>query len=188
MFKIYDGRESFYQWDLDRKLIVNDATINQVHFCNRMNNCSLKRNVYEVNGMFLVDVPNVVLQESYKLNVYGYDKNYTKHSDSFKILPRSKPEDYVFTDAEVNSWEVLEERVAALEQGGTGGGGSADLTGYATEAYVDEKIAAIEIPDVSAFALKSEIPDVSAYQTEAQVEAAINAALDAIGVAEESEY
>ena len=32
MFKIYDGREQFYQWDLDRKLIVEDAAITEVHF------------------------------------------------------------------------------------------------------------------------------------------------------------
>ena len=35
MFKILDGREYFYQWDLNQKLIVEDDSINEVHFSNR---------------------------------------------------------------------------------------------------------------------------------------------------------
>lgn len=38
------------------------------------------------------------------------------------------------------------------------------------------------------FATKEEIPDVSGFQTAAQVQAAINEALNAIGVAEEGVY
>ena len=41
MFKIYDGRSEFYQWDLNRKLIISDPTIDEVHFCNKTDNCSL---------------------------------------------------------------------------------------------------------------------------------------------------
>jgi hypothetical protein len=46
-------------------------------------------------------------------------------------------------------------------------GGSADLTGYATETYVQQQIAAIEHPttDLSGYALKSEIPSLSNYAT-----------------------
>lgn len=120
MFKILDGRSHFYQWDLDRKLIVLDKTINKVYFCNRMSSCSIVRTVYEVNGMRLVDVPNIVLQESFKMNVYGFDKNYTKHSAVFEIIFRTRPEDYVYTEEELKVWDELEERVAALEEGGSG--------------------------------------------------------------------
>ena len=41
MFKIYDGRDKFYQWDLDRQLIIDDPTVTQVHFCNRTDDSSL---------------------------------------------------------------------------------------------------------------------------------------------------
>ena len=37
---------------------------------------------------------------------------------------RTKPEDYVHTDEELKTWEELEERVEALEQGGGGGSAS----------------------------------------------------------------
>ena len=66
----------------------------------------------------------------------------------------------------------------------------------ATKEYVDEAIAAIDIPDTSGFATKDDIPDVSGfttmtaveekgYQTEAQVNSLINTAL---GVIENGTY
>lgn len=116
MFRIYDGRTSFYQYDLNRKLIVEDKTITKVHFCNRTGSCSIIRCAYEVNGMWLVDVPNVILQESFRVNVYGFDKEYTKHSAVFNIVPRSKPEDYIYTDEEIKVWDELEQRVEELEE------------------------------------------------------------------------
>ena len=118
MFQIYDGRTSFYQYDLNRKLIIDDKSITKVHFCNRTGSCSLVRCAYEVNGLWLVDVPNVILQESYRINVYGYDSEYTKHSASFNIVARTKPEDYVYTEQEVAQWEALEERIAQIEENG----------------------------------------------------------------------
>ena len=35
MFKIYDGRSQFYQWDLDRKLIVEDDYGSEFRYFNR---------------------------------------------------------------------------------------------------------------------------------------------------------
>lgn len=72
-------------------------------------------------------------------------------------------------------------------------------TGLATEKYVDDAIAAIDIPDLSEYALKSEIPSTTGfitmsdvegkgYQTETQVNSLINTALAAINIAEEGEY
>ena len=97
MFRIYDGRTDLYQWDLDRKLIVGDKTIREVHFCNRTGECSLIRNVYEVNGMYLVDIPNILLQTDWDIRVYGIDSNYTKHNQRFNVIARTRPENYVYT-------------------------------------------------------------------------------------------
>ena len=69
MFKILDGRSEFYQWDLNRKLIVDDASMKEVHFCNRTGECSLVRDVYEVNGVYVADVPNLLLQENWDIKV-----------------------------------------------------------------------------------------------------------------------
>lgn len=265
MFTIYDGRKEFYQWDADRKVIVDDNSITQVHFCNRTDECSLVTEVYELDGKRVADVPNILLQTAWRINVYAYDSNYTKHSDVFCVVARSKPANYIYTETEVLNYNTLLERVNAVEEN-VGqivdeylkeNPIDVDLTGYATEKYVDDAVANIEVDvdlsgyatekyvddavadvdvdltgyateeyvnnaianvpsatggeccvhvgpeaptkdyqtlwvdtdaDAPEFALKSDIPDVSKYQTAAQVEAAITAALNEIGVAEEGAY
>lgn len=61
------------------------------------------------------------------------------------------------------------------------GGGSVDLTGYATEAYVDDKIAAAQLGgdvDLSNYYTKAQvdakIPDVSGYATKQEVNQAVS--------------
>ena len=101
MFKIEDGRECFYQWDSAQRLIVSDASITEVHFCNKTGECSLVCEVFEEDGKRLVNVPNILLQENRHINVYAYDDCATKNSAVFKVIPRSKPEDYLYTETEV---------------------------------------------------------------------------------------
>jgi hypothetical protein len=173
LFKIYDGRNQFYQWDIDRKLIVNDAEITQVHFCNRTDDCSLVCETYAEDGLNIVNVPNILLQEDWRINVYAYDKNYTKFSAQFDVNRRSKPESYIYTETETLNYNSLLDRVEKVEE--NVGDAVADyleknpieidlsdyytkgdidvmledvdvdLTGYATEKYVDDAVAAIEL-------------------------------------------
>ena len=79
MFKIYDGRDCFYQWDIDRQLIIEDATIKEVHFECRGVEQALVMKAYKQNGKWMVDVPNTLLQFPYTISAYGYDINYTKY-------------------------------------------------------------------------------------------------------------
>ena len=107
MFIIEDGRDSFYQWDLNRRLIVRDNSITEVHFCNRTDDCSLVVEVYEENGSHYADVPNILLQTDWRINVYAFDSEYTKHSMLFHVNARTKPADYVYTETEVKTWDTL---------------------------------------------------------------------------------
>ena len=161
VFNIFDGRTAFYQWDKDRKLIVNDPSIAKVHFCNRTGSCSLVRCVYEVNGVYLVDVPNIILQESYRINVYGYDANYTKHSDSFNIVPRSKPEDYIYTEAEVAQWETLEERINQIEENGV----SDETIAAAINGYLEENPIEAGATEEQAAQIESNKQNIAAIQS-----------------------
>jgi len=120
MFKIYDGRKEFFQWDLEQKLIVSDPTVNEVHFSHNVDSESLVCEVYELDGLRVVNVPNILLQEDWKINVYAYCSNYTKVSACFKVIPKAKPADYVYTETEVMSWQEYGERIAALEENGGG--------------------------------------------------------------------
>lgn len=203
MFRIYDGRKEFYQWDLDRKLIVDDDNIKEVHFCNRTQECALPVVTYKEGELTLVNVPNLILQESFRINVYAYDGEYTKHAARFEVIPRSKPDTYVYTETEIKTWDELCERIDEIEQNGISdekieasiqkyldeNGINVDLTGYATEQYVQEQIEKIEIPeaDLTGYATekyvqdeiaKIEIPeadvDLSNYYTKAQTDKAIS--------------
>lgn len=108
MFRILDGRSGFFQWDLNRKLIVEDPSIKEVHFCNRTSDCSLVCETY-VNdvGLLLVDVPNILLQDDFRIKVYAYDGEATLHEACYEVSKRSKPDDYVYTETEVKRWEDL---------------------------------------------------------------------------------
>lgn len=116
MFKIYDGRTHFWQWDTDCKLVVEDSSIQQVHFCNRLSECSLVCLTYKENEQLLVNVPNILFQSDRDIHVYAYN-GYTKYEECFKIFARCKPSDYVYTETEVLNWEQLDERITVLEKG-----------------------------------------------------------------------
>lgn len=146
MFKIQDGRNQFYQWDIDRRLIIEDASVTEVHFCNRTDNCSLVCEVFEEEGIRLVNVPNILLQTNWRINVYAYDSKYTKHSTVFQVVARTKPADYVYTETEIKNYATLEERITALEKNG-GGGGTADLSDYYNKQEIDDKLANIDVAD-----------------------------------------
>lgn len=138
--------------------------------------------------MYLVDVPNILLQDDWRINVYAYDANYTKHSERFDVITRTRPENYVYTEAEQMKWEQLEERINEIEENGfseevidkavnnylTENPIEVDLTGYATETYVNEAVAAIPQPDLSEYALKTEIPSTSGLATEKYVDEKFN--------------
>ena len=115
MLKIFNDRECFYQWDLDQKLIVNDDSVTEIHFCNKTDDCALVCRVYEQDGARLVDVPNILLQSDLRFKAYAYCNNcYTKQCEVFKVIARSKPADYVYTKTEV--WNAEKEVRQAMEE------------------------------------------------------------------------
>lgn len=130
MFKILDGRNYFYQWDIDRQIIVNDPTITEVHFCNRTDVCSL---VVEVKDG-IANVPNKVLQSGFKVRVFGYDGKATLHEATFEVKARTKPFDYVYTETEIKHYADLEARLDEIEREGF----SEEVVNKAVSNYLDE--------------------------------------------------
>lgn len=128
MFEILNGRDHFYQWDTNQQLKVNDAYITEVHFCNSSTSAALICEVYEEDGLRLVNVPNIILQDFWKIKVYGYLENYTKVEDCFEVIERTKPSDYVYTEVEIKNYEALEKRIEELEKNGGGGSVNPELT------------------------------------------------------------
>ena len=117
--RIYNGRNSFYQWDTNQKLIHNFKAGDEVHFANMITN-PLTASAYELDGMVVVDVPNILLQYAYPIHVYWvYIDQYGQYTrDEFvvNVTKRPKPSGYVYTETEVMTYKSLDERITALEE------------------------------------------------------------------------
>jgi hypothetical protein len=107
MFRIEDGRDSFYQWDSNRRLIIEDNSISEVHYCNKTDDCSLVTEVYEDNGKYYSNVPNILLQTDWAIKVYAFNRDYTKHCKTFKVNARTKPADYIYEETELRTWQKI---------------------------------------------------------------------------------
>ena len=123
MFKIKDGRSSFWQWDLNQKIIIGDPTCSEVHFCHENDENALVVRVYDLNGELVADVPNILLQSSDMIRVYAYIKTdsekYTKKETWFTVIERPKPADYIYTETELYTVEeMLEEALQAAKESG----------------------------------------------------------------------
>ena len=145
------GKESFYQWDTNQYLEAEGLAENrEVHFCHKNDRNALVCKVREEQGKWIVDVPNELLQTSELIMAYVYAKdewgNRTCHAQSFSVLPRAKPADYVYTQTEVLSYQQLDARMKALE----GEGLSKAVADYLEknpefiDARIDAKLGVIE--------------------------------------------
>lgn len=118
MFKIYENRAELWQWDLNQKLIVDSVSVNEVHFCDGINSQALVCQVYDLDGLRVVDIPNIMLQDNCDLNVYAFvaaaDGSYTKHREIITVNKRSRPADYVYTETQVKSYEALEKKIEEM--------------------------------------------------------------------------
>ena len=117
--KIYGDLSYFWQWDLNRKLVVDDGGVcSQVHFCNGTGQ-ALVCAVRTENGIRVADVPNILLQKAEPVKAYLYtdaeDGTRTRSFHRFDVLARSKPEEYIYTETEVLNYAYLDERLKNLE-------------------------------------------------------------------------
>lgn len=101
IFKIYDGRTGFWQWDTKQKLIVLDERITEVRFSNRDMEHSKRRPVYtDKNGLRICNVPDILLQLPKNLIAYACMKNddgscSTMKAVKFAVTRQPIPTDYI---------------------------------------------------------------------------------------------
>ena len=101
IFKIYDGRTNFWQWDTKQKLIVLDDSITEVRFSNRNMEHSKRRPVYTDNdGLRICNVPDILLQLPKNLIAYACVKEEdgtcrTVKAVKFAVYRQSIPTDYI---------------------------------------------------------------------------------------------
>ena len=101
IFKIYDGRTNFWQWDTKQKLIVLDDRVTEVRFSNRNMEHSKRRPVYTDNdGKRIVNVPDLLLQLPKNLIAYACVKGEdgccsTIKAVKFAVFQQPIPTDYI---------------------------------------------------------------------------------------------
>lgn len=122
-------REMFWQWDRGQRVKLHDVTAGtEVHFSNaEIKPNALVKEAYEDGEGVYADVPDVLLQTAGTMSAYIYiedgDEGHTEYKKLFIVRDREKPDDYVYTEDDVKTWEMLEERVKALEESGGGAAG-----------------------------------------------------------------
>ena len=103
-----NGRKFFYQWELDQRLIVDEACT-MVQFANGTLPNALGVDVKELDGVRYAEVPNVLLQTAADLRAYAWDEK-TKSvvgAAVFPVYPMEKPGQYAYTQTEVKQYDVL---------------------------------------------------------------------------------
>ena len=149
MIKLADGRGSLYQWDTGRQV---ECDAEQVHVSNHHYGTSIDVDVKDGKAT----IPNQLLTSATPLKAWAWVKDsngeYTKEEQIFAVAKRNKPSDYVYTPAEIKTWQDLQNQIGDLNNLTTthkdnlvnaindaalgGGGGSVDSVNGKTGAVV----------------------------------------------------
>jgi uncharacterized membrane-anchored protein YjiN (DUF445 family) len=165
------GRTRFWQWDAGQKLVIDDDTCGQVHFCNGTTEKALITKIYSLeDGTRVADVPNILLQVAKPITAYlyrvGEDSQETRVAYRFDVTPRTKPDDYVYTETELLGYTYLDGKITDLEK---------EAAAFAEQVYTREQTEA-----VIRAAIEKALTDLgqSVYTKEA-ADQAISTAIDA---------
>ena len=116
IIKITDGRSSFFQWDSNVTLTVEDyGDATQVHFLDEGAERTL---TVMIKDDGTCDVPNILLQRIIPIKCYLYttvDGKKTVQEFIFDVRKRQKPSTYVYTQTEVLNYEALAEEIISIK-------------------------------------------------------------------------
>ena len=114
------GSTELWQWDMGRQVDCTGLpTGTKVQFA-YSDIQTLSVAVKTVDGANVADVPNQLLLRSGALMVYAYvteadDVSYTKYAARLNVQDRPKPDDYVYTPTEVQSWQTIRDEIGDLD-------------------------------------------------------------------------
>lgn len=109
--ELSNGQLKFWQWDTGQKVKVPE-NVPTVHFKYGASAVELP-----VSDRW-VDVPDELLQTGKDILLWTYDEDHTLDAARIPVEKRQKPSDYVYTPTEIKTWETLNKRIKALEDGG----------------------------------------------------------------------
>lgn len=126
--RLLDERTYAFQWDSNIYVVLPKANVgDEVHFAHRKDKRSLVVIAKEIDATVVAMVPNLLLQKAGFIQIYHFitdeKGNRTVNREELKVLEKEKPDDYLYEESQVLSWEYLDKRITALEKGGAGSGG-----------------------------------------------------------------
>lgn len=103
---IYDGRESFYQWDLNQKVTSDSFQVgDKIHFYSMRHATALVTQAYLLGNKVVADVPNILLQTTNPVRVYRFVGDSTSaqtvDEQTFSVKAKQQPSDYFYTETEL---------------------------------------------------------------------------------------
>lgn len=191
------GSAELWQWDTGRQVDCTGLQVGaKVQFAYD-NNQTLTTAVKTADGANVADVPNQLLLRSGALMVYAYvteadGVSYTKYAARLNVQARPKPDDYVYTPTEVQSWQTIRDEIGDLdnltttaknnlvaainEAAASGGGGGGSVTKDSIVTALGYTPA--DAPDALICTISGAGTDASPYacdKTTAEIDAAIQA-------------
>lgn len=127
--KCYDtlGEELkyLYQWDINPNVIIKEIELDndiEVHVCHVDSVNALTVIPSVTDGNIVVSVPSVLLQRAAPIMIYFVRKISEESActimvSKITVIPRARPSDYVYTEPEVLTWRILDERLKKIEDG-----------------------------------------------------------------------
>lgn len=116
MIEVIGGK--LWQWDTGRTVKMTPkqgASIYEVHFDNGTTDNALVGVVKIENNEITSEIPNIFLQTSNIITVYSVcvdeSGERTEESLTVSVNSRPKPDDYVYTETEVKTWDRLEAEI-----------------------------------------------------------------------------
>ena len=109
--ELSNGLNHVWQWDKDITVTVPEG-VDSVHF--RWGNRAVEIPIENQT----VTIPPELMQKTRKIRMWTYTPEHTMDMADIPVEPKNKPADYVYTPTEIKTWEALDERIKALEDGG----------------------------------------------------------------------
>ena len=130
--ELSNGLDHVYQWDGDiTATITEPEDVKEVHF--RWGSRAVSLAVTDQT----VKIPVELMQLPQDIVCWAYTPDHTMDMAKIPLYQRAKPDDYAYTPTEIKTWESLDERIKALEDGA-----GLDVTGAAVGQIV--KISAVD--------------------------------------------
>lgn len=115
------GKTFLWQWDTRQRVVLEGYPAGTyIHYAN-CNTQEAPVVATRVDGDLLVaDIPPELMQEPHDITVYACDDTGTVHCHFVPVIPRPKPDSYLYEPVEILRYESLDARLRKMEDGEQG--------------------------------------------------------------------